>query len=411
MTYVRAAARHPVRTPLGGFESAADGEMPAGGTKAELQVIGQGAVSFVLQKRGTFRVTALAPDGGAGGFQWTVEEGQASVASRESGEWTVLKSFPGAGLDADDTCSYWFSFDSRNRALIYGIGELRLGTSLGRLDLPDVPKEGDDPYAWLGRLRTVEIEPAVKGADAFVWRDPIVSEPPMRVLPHDTLTMADIAKGKVTAPGALNPICQLLYDNVAGASFELDTPDFPDFAAAITASIENEDGWCHQRLKEKASFFDKDKPQPFMTYLRITLGRDQGESPGIPYVLEIWPGGHYSPIHNHAEANAVIRVLHGRIHVTLYPMLSATAKPFGREVFGKGDVTWISPWLNQVHELRNRGKEPCITIQCYMYEPDNLTHAPEFNDLINDSITGFAPYTDGDFLWFKEKMREEWEWR
>lgn len=396
---------------MAGYRGAAGAEMLAGGTRAELQVIGQGAVSFVLQERKPFRVTALAPEGKAGGFRWTVEEGQATIASRENGEWKVVGSFPLAGLDPDPACPYWFSFDSHNRALLYGIGELRLGTSLGRLDLPDAPKEGDDPYAWLGKLRTVEIDAAVQGDKAFVWRDPIVVEPPMRVLPHDSITMDDIAKGEVTAPGALNPICQLLYDNVAGASFELDTPDFPDFAAAIAASIENENGWCHQRLKEKASFFDKEKPQPFMTYLRITLGRDQGESPGIPYVLEIWPGGHYSPIHNHAASNAVIRVLHGRIHVTLYPMLSASAKSFRSAVFGKGDVTWISPWLNQVHELKNHGKEPCITIQCYMYDRENETHQPEFNDLINESITGFAPYTDGDFIWFKEKMREEWAWR
>ena len=26
-------------------------------------------------------------------------------------------------------------------------------------------------------------------------------------------------------------------------------------------------------------------------YLRITMGRGMGESPGIPYVLEIWPKG------------------------------------------------------------------------------------------------------------------------
>jgi len=26
-------------------------------------------------------------------------------------------------------------------------------------------------------------------------------------------------------------------------------------------------------------------------YLRITMGKGMGESPGIPYVLEIWPKG------------------------------------------------------------------------------------------------------------------------
>ena len=33
-----------------------------------------------------------------------------------------------------------------------------------------------------------------------------------------------------------------------------------------------------------------------------------GESPGIPYVLEIWPIGSRSPIHNHAAVYGVIKV-------------------------------------------------------------------------------------------------------
>lgn len=35
----------------------------------------------------------------------------------------------------------------------------------------------------------------------------------------------------------------------------------------------------------------------------------QGDSPGVPYVLEIWPAGHFSPIHDHGDSNAVIKVV------------------------------------------------------------------------------------------------------
>ena len=52
--------------------------------------------------------------------------------------------------------------------------------------------------------------------------------------------------------------------------------------------------------------------------MRVTLGTHRGFSPGIPYVLEIWPGGCESPIHNHGNAYAVIKVLHGAIKVTIY---------------------------------------------------------------------------------------------
>lgn len=34
---------------------------------------------------------------------------------------------------------------------------------------------------------------------------------------------------------------------------------------------------------------------------------------GIPFVLEIWPAGHNSPIHNHGNAYGIVRMLHGDI--------------------------------------------------------------------------------------------------
>jgi hypothetical protein len=51
-------------------------------------------------------------------------------------------------------------------------------------------------------------------------------------------------------------------------------------------------------LEDKATEFGDD---PHETYLRITLGHSLGKSPGIPYVLEIWPTSNYSPIHNHGN--------------------------------------------------------------------------------------------------------------
>jgi predicted metal-dependent enzyme (double-stranded beta helix superfamily) len=220
--------------------------------------------------------------------------------------------------------------------------------------------------------------------------------------------MADIAWGRVTVPAGLTRTGQKLYDNVAGTRFVLDTPDFPEFSAAIKASIADPGGWCAKVLDSKAGEFgkrDKDK-----TYLRITLGINQGESPGVPFVMEIWPSGHYSPIHNHGNADAVIRVLHGEITVSLFRFLSPQeTKPFAVRTFVKEDVTWISPRLNQVHQLFNRHpEEPCITIQCYLYGDDNFTHWPYFDYVEEDGLGHFDPNSDADFLDFKKTMQEEW---
>ncbi|MEO7178447.1 MAG: cysteine dioxygenase family protein, partial [Allosphingosinicella sp.] len=182
----------------------------------------------------------------------------------------------------------------------------------------------------------------------------------------------------------------------------------------IKASILDKHGWCARVLEKKANEFGKYNPK--MTYLRITLGTNQGESPGIPFVMEIWPSGNYSPIHNHGGSDAVIRVLHGAINVSLYPFLAPEQKtPFAAKTFVREDVTWISARLNQVHQLKNLDPdEPCITIQCYLYSDDNRTHWPYFDYLGGDhdgDVEHFDPNSDSDFLSFKEIMKKEYAGR
>jgi len=183
-------------------------------------------------------------------------------------------------------------------------------------------------------------------------------------------------------------------------------------AVDIEYSIATPGKWCYECLKDKATEFDKDKPDAKETYLRITLGENNGESPGIPYVMEIWPVGHYSPIHNHGGSSAIIRVLNGSINVSLFPFLSdVPILPFAKADFNKGDVTWISPTLNQVHQLTNldTNKDTCITIQCYMYEDDNTEHYDYFDYIdANSSTQQFEPDSDMDFISFKKIIRKEW---
>ena len=213
------------------------------------------------------------------------------------------------------------------------------------------------------------------------------------------------------------------------AMFVLDADDFPEFSQAIKYSIETKGCWCFEKLDEKRG----KAPHPNQVYLRITLGHNGGESPGIPFVMEIWPPQCFSAIHQHAGANAVIRVLHGRIHVAMFPYLrpapvwldqpaaasladASSAYPddafaFGGHSFEQGAITWISPLLNQIHRLRNPeplGAQPCITIQCYQYDEDDAGHYPFFDYDRDESLHQFDPDSDMDFVAFKEKLRQEW---
>ena len=212
------------------------------------------------------------------------------------------------------------------------------------------------------------------------------------------------AHNKYMPKSHLSLSAQRLYDCIYKTT--LNTPDFTDFAKAIDHSILTPGCWCHKKLKEKASEFGK--PNINETYLRITLGRNNGESPGIPYVMEIWPVNHYSPIHSHGNCDAIIHVLRGKINVELYPCLESTT-PFANADFKKGEITWISPSLNQTHKLHNKGTKTCITLQCYTYTDSDVIHYDYF-DYISDSgkIKQYTPDSDMDFIEFKKQMISEW---
>ncbi|MFL6863338.1 MAG: cysteine dioxygenase, partial [Allosphingosinicella sp.] len=379
MTYVDPAARARAYRSVPALPAAANG--PAGGAATyQLPVPGQGTIGFAVSRSDPFTVTARGAPGSPA-LRWSV--GSLDVRLDEiplDGEATELLTVAGIGLDASLACPYWFSFDCHNRLMRYGKGEMRLGTMLASCALEAAAEGQPDPWAWIAAIEDIEVDAEIAGF-VDLWKDPVTIELPMRVVPHDAITMEDIAYGRVTVPASLTATCQKLYDNVAGAGFLLDTPDFPDFSAAIKASILDKNGWCAQVLEKKANEFGKYDPD--MTYLRITLGTNQGESPGIPFVMEIWPSGNYSPIHNHGGSDAVIRVLHGEINVSLYPFLAPQqTTPFAAKTFAREDVTWISARLNQVHQLHNLNvDEPCITIQCYLYSDDNDTHWPYFDYL------------------------------
>ena len=409
MTYVDPAARPLAYQTVSVSAQAKGGLLGAGGVHGfDLPVKGQGTVGFLLEDVAEFTVTALAA-AGAPALRWTVGASEVRLdLISNGGDVTRLLSVEGAGLDPSRACPYWFSFDCHNRWIRYGKGEMRLGTMHASCALPAAPPKGqEDPWAWLQQISRVDTDASIPDF-VDLWKDPVTVELPMRVVAHDVITMDDIAEGKLTVPASLTPTCQKLYDNVAGRSFILDTPDFPEFSQAIKASILSSDGWCAQTLKRKADEFGTNDPH--MTYLRITLGTNQGESPGIPFVMEIWPSGNYSPIHNHGGADAVIRVLHGEITVSLYPYLATDEQTaFATETFKTEEVTWISARLNQVHKLDNLNKdEPCITIQCYLYGDDNDTHWPYFDYIGAGKIDHFDPNSDADFQSFKAQMKKEW---
>jgi hypothetical protein len=318
-----------------------------------------------------------------------------------------------SGLVNSQGAYYWVSLDSQNQTIRVGTGEARVETIIWEFTFLFTDNEQRKVNKlFMESLATVTASASVKPIKLL--RDPVTSKLPVIIKPTEELSMDHVAKATYLPKANLPQKAQQLYDCIAGKQFTLDTPDFPDFSKAIEYSIKTPGLWCHERLKEKSTEFDKDKPNYLETYLRITLGQNNGESPGIPYVMEIWPPGHYSPVHNHGSADAIIRVLHGTINVSLFPYLSTDpqVKPFAVVDFNKDDITWISPTLNQVHQLLNKPKNlnTCITIQCYMYDQKDNSHYDYFDYIdANNKRQQYEPDSDMDFVKFKELMWKEYK--
>jgi len=307
---------------------------------------------------------------------------------------------PQVGVDSDPDCLYWFSIDGPNQCVSYGKGEMRPATEILNKKI-----EGD----WLKSLSSIAINTS---SESNIWRDPVTINPSLIVMDTDKISMMEMASNSATVPANLTPACQTIYANISGDNFELNSPDFPEFTDAIEASIKDPQGWCYQTLREKAKADEFGGEDPLLeTYLRITLGVNQGDSPGVPNVMEIWPPGHHSPIHNHGDANAIIRVLHGEISVDLYAMLSTKhTTAFATKTFCNNQVTWLSPGLNQIHKLTNKkvNGPTCITIQSYKYSENNTFHYEYFDFISGDQICPFTPNSDMDFIKFKQTMKNEW---
>ncbi|RPA77052.1 hypothetical protein BJ508DRAFT_417358 [Ascobolus immersus RN42] len=319
------------------------------------------------------------------------------------------------GTESDSV--YWLSLDKNNGILRYGEHFTNMTCCLFEVvlkqEIEGVMVWTDPKDAWLESLKTIDItldDGALQPVAVAVRALPVVIDLSPFIATMDGISLNDLERGTVTVPKNLPEACQKLYENVAGTKITLtnEGEEF-DFKAAIERSIKDPNGWCYKTLEKKSKEFG-DKDEPLMTYLRITLGVNQGNSPGIPYVLEIWPSGHYSPIHDHGKSCAVIKVLCGEVVATYYDSLHKPRRKVGEAQLKKGMITWLDPDNYQIHQLHNKSEGLCCTIQCYSYEDKDETHYGKFDySKADESVGHFDPNSDMAFGKFYELMKAETE--
>ena len=349
------------------------------------------------------------------------------------------------GLEAGKRVSYWLSYNRNQRILKYGKGYIMEETTLLTEQFPFPQKKSQDPWDFIFRpdtykeivvkelkcktemgafksllkcfpfdrgLKRVEPQNAIKlklhdsllpqtQKTVVLYPQPLTYNWPPLVLESSSASLVKLSDNKYMLSANLPPTCRELYQNVISANVALDWPhSTPKLSDAIDYSIRTKGKILHEKLKEK----DHGNG---MSYLRITLGCHRGSSPGIPYVLEIWPPKSQSPIHNHGSAYAVIKVLHGSIKVINYNKTwkdEANQEELSSFTASIGDITWMSPNWFQTHKLKNESEDQfCATIQCYKYGDSDDIQWPYFNFLDGESVEDFLPNSDFDF----EKLRND----
>ncbi len=386
--------------------------------RKSLDVKGQGTVGFNIHATERFRIQLRS---GCSCLMVDIGKDQTSFRSIAKGKtdrilYQVNRNDVTSDpfLNPDRELTYWLSLDRNNNLLRFGKGEMIAELCELEFDLSQLRENGE--LDWLTTLDRFGIagnyeKAALKKIKPVYKRLPVTVSAPPIIVSQDQIDLCQIDSNNATVISNLSEECTQLYNNIAGRNLTLNAPDFTDFSDAINWSIMTEGAICNTRLKEKSANLPEDRKK--QCYLRITVGENLGDSPGVPYVLEIWPGQHYSPVHRHAECNAIIKVLHGSLSCRWFSSLHAEDDtPYQQAVVSASQVTWLDPGQFQTHQLYNHNIEGnmCATIQCYKYSKDDHQHY-EYFDYINDKtdeVCQFTPTADWRFSDFKEQIRAEW---
>jgi hypothetical protein len=234
---------------------------------------------------------------------------------------------------------------------------------------------------------------------------PFIADLPLLISTNSSLASLD--DNKSICVNHLSKEIQELHADIK--DIELDADDFPEFSDAINYSLVTEGAICNEILKKKATEFGKENFE--QTYIRVSLNVNKADSPGIPLILEIWSGQHYSPVHQHSNCNAVIKILHGSITLKTFRSLSETSDTLDNLHLLKNQMTWLDAKHYQTHQLFNHNIKGnmCATLNYYMYNHNDNEHYEYFDYSDDESkIKQFKPKSDFTFSEFKDKIKKEW---
>ena len=320
------------------------------------------------------------------------------------------------GLEKGVTQTYWWSYDKDGKKLKYGKGHTMDKTTLMSYAFEKTSYEKFEIFLkpnpncrstvlLYGSLKDCKVDKVNKvdntniGSIDFeplilVTKEPLTFTGSPSLKEFKPVELEHLEPG-YTLPHHLPCECQQIFNDIKDIKV-LD----PLLIDQIRNSIQTEGLTLNQVLKKKS-------------YLRITVGENKGNSPGCPNVLEIWPAGAKSPIHNHGRCSAVIKVLHGSIQCSIFNKITnppaKSPEHLDRFNASEGDYTWMNDRWFQTHQLENVSNDYCATLQCYQYAPEDKTHYPKFDSYKHEELAGFEPGSDFTLEEMKNRVGMEWK--
>jgi len=348
---------------------------------------------------------------------------------KDRAEVTIRRSLEATDLvDQGILTTYWLSFsttyceDSKKYIpdLRYGKGYAMEKTTLMSEKLNQLKYLGVGPlftcktvkYARVfqdvvsssaGEAGVLDVKPRV-----YMSKTPLTVDPSPVAIDSASASMMDIDLGR-TLSTMLPDKARTLFDTVK--NFELDEILVNAIRFSLTTPGMTLYNIAEDKGKPSEGGFGADE-----VYIRVTVGKDSKIGPGIPFVLEIWPSGMKSPIHDHGDSVAVIKVLHGQINIDIYNKLIQPEKNLtGADILQsfaptKGQFTWMDKNWFQCHQLKNVTDDYCATIQCYLYDDSDRVHWPGFDfvEANSSDIEIFNPESDLDYKVMLAKVLQEY---
>ena len=218
----------------------------------------------------------------------------------------------------------------------------------------DFRANSNKSYELLRSVTELRFDKNIKLIERVCLREHFVTDTDPLIYHPKMMTLTNMLKDKIIKilPSGLPTEGRKLYDYIENHG---NVQEDKDLINAINYSLDNEGCLLNTTLMKKMSKA-KDKKS---TYLRVPFGYDASDigQPGQPLVLEIWPKGHYSPVHNHGNALAIIKLLSGTIKSEWYNPLSDNyyEKPeiIKSSYLYASNITWMTSCYYQTHKLIN----------------------------------------------------------